>query len=385
MAKECTEFCVWKRQGEERVSRSIRFHFNQMTYDDYPHTQESPHYRALKFPKSLQRVFPGRCQKVVDNVPGHWFWHLFDSFSDPFGPFQHFFDTPGREAREDLFQTFWESSGQSTSGLRYMAVPILKNDRFSQISSNSGFRLPFSPASSVKFSIDMYMNGILSEITCLYVVELLSGPSLAFSGVIIRSKFAFSKTLSHNTIKQGYSTFLQIKSSAEKIRGYYLVQVGNFLWKAKLGPDNNPYLDQIRTPQNGLFFALKTCWNTYFTVLFEHQLKFVQKLAAKRTITFHILQNIGYLKHVLLQPPPSWSEIGVFWWKEKYWCWTKTQLKIRKEDKEKGFERHSKTGNQKQKGLMKHNFLIQYFDILFMKEKQRNKANKQQDKNKEAK
>ena len=50
----------------------------------------------------------------------------------------------------------------------------------------------------------------------------------------------------------GFSFFLSRKT----FDGYYLVQVGHFL-DPKLGPDNNPYLDQMITITNGhfLFFC----------------------------------------------------------------------------------------------------------------------------------
>ena len=45
--------------------------------------------------------------------------------------------------------------------------------------------------------------------------------------------------------------------------------------------------------------------------LFEHQPKFAKKRAPPKTITFHSVQNTGYKKNALLQPP-SWPKIGVF-------------------------------------------------------------------------
>ena len=115
-----------------------------------------------------------------------------------------------------------------------------------------------------------------------------------------------------------------------------------FLCCTKLGPDNNTHLAQI-TFKNVLFcvFGLGKCAEIpIFTVLFEHQPNFARKWAQKR-ITFRILQNTGYKKNVLLQPP-TWPKIGVFFFslsflKEKHWCWPKTQLKTRKKERqEKG-------------------------------------------------
>ena len=43
--------------------------------------------------------------------------------------FRHFYGTPGREAREDLFETFW-GFWERASGLLYMAVLIAIQERF---------------------------------------------------------------------------------------------------------------------------------------------------------------------------------------------------------------------------------------------------------------
>ena len=93
-----------------------------------------PIYRSLhspltpKSPKSLKKVFPGlpaqSVKKVSKKSLNTHFRVLLDSFSGPLGLFRHFFGTPGREAREDLFETFWGFWGQRASGLLYMAVPI---------------------------------------------------------------------------------------------------------------------------------------------------------------------------------------------------------------------------------------------------------------------
>ena len=54
----------------------------------------------------------------------------------------------------------------------------------------------------------------------IYAVVLLSGPSLAFWGVIIWAKFAFYKTLFvKNTIKRGFSTFFLKKKLRAQIWG----------------------------------------------------------------------------------------------------------------------------------------------------------------------
>ena len=45
------------------------------------------------------------------------------------GLFRHFFDTPGRESWEDLFETFGGFWGPGVWRLLYMAVPIAKQER----------------------------------------------------------------------------------------------------------------------------------------------------------------------------------------------------------------------------------------------------------------
>ena len=60
--------------------------------------------------------------KSVEKVLAHPFWSLFDSFSSHLGLFRHFLDTPGREARERLFETFWGFRGSGVWRLLYMAA-----------------------------------------------------------------------------------------------------------------------------------------------------------------------------------------------------------------------------------------------------------------------
>ena len=79
-----------------------------------------------EIPKKSQKGVPGppgpECQESVEKVPAHPFWSLFDSFSSHLGLFRHFFDTPGREARERLFETFWGFRGSGVWRLLYMAA-----------------------------------------------------------------------------------------------------------------------------------------------------------------------------------------------------------------------------------------------------------------------
>ena len=137
---------------------------------------------------------------------------------------------------------------------------------------------------------------------------LLSGPSLAFSGVIIWSKFVFSKRLlSKKHYKIGVSAHFE-KVSAQQFQVVLSGPSWPFLRRTKLGPDNNTYLDQMITPQNVFFIAFCGFGNALkylFTVFFEHQPKFGQKRAQK-TITFIFCKH-RLLKTVLL--PPSWPKM----------------------------------------------------------------------------
>ena len=99
------------------------------------------------------------------------------------------------------------------------------------------------------------------DASAIYAVVLLSGPSLAFWGVIIWAKFVFYKTLFvKNTIKIGVSAlFFWKKNCARKFEVLLSGPSWPFLSCSQLGPDNNTYLAQIITPQNAffVFFAFK--------------------------------------------------------------------------------------------------------------------------------
>ena len=107
-------------------------------------------------------------------------------------------------------------------------------------------------------------------------------PSLSLSlslccGVIIWSKFGLcrgyylvqdcvQKTM---FVKRHYKIGLSALKSA-KFQGLLSGPSWPLLCCNKLGPDNNPYLDQIITQNKKivcLFLLLKMCWNTCFTVL----------------------------------------------------------------------------------------------------------------------
>ena len=88
---------------------------------------------------------------------------------------------------------------------------------------------------------------------------LLSGPSLAISEVLTWAK-CFKHCLSKCTISIGVSTpFLNKKVARNKIQGLFSGPIWPFASCNKLGPDHNPYLDQIITPRDGMccLFDLK--------------------------------------------------------------------------------------------------------------------------------
>ena len=73
-------------------------------------------------------------------------------------------------------------------------------------------------------------------------------------------------------------------------------------------------------------FALKRCAEIpIFIVFFEHQPKLAKKMG-KKTITFHILQNIGSKKNRFVATPlltQNWCFSTLIFWNQKHWCWTK--------------------------------------------------------------
>ena len=85
-----------------------------------------------------------------------------------------------------------------------------------------------------------------------------------------------------------------------------------------LGPDNCPYLAQRMTPQNGIFMHFWSSLNCVqipiFTVLFWTSSNFCPKWA-KKTITFHILQNTGYSKRKFSCNPQLHQKLVfyIFW------------------------------------------------------------------------
>ena len=110
------------------------------------------------------------------------------------------------------------------------------------------FTPPFHSLSpSLSLSLSLY----------IYAVVLLSGPSLAFWGVIIWAKFVFYKTLfvKKHYKNRGFSTFFFWKKNcARKFEVLLSGPSWSFLRCSQLGPNNNTYLAQIITPQNAFFF-----------------------------------------------------------------------------------------------------------------------------------
>ena len=140
---------------------------------------------------------------------------------------------------------------------------------------------------------------------CICVaVELLTGPSLGVLTVINWSKFVFWKhCLSRNTIKFGVSTLFNTKQIAHaNFNSYQLVQVGLFL-DPKLGPINNPYLDQPKTIENGhllAFCCFKNVLKYLFVVLFEQQPNIAKTW---QKITFTICKTqVHKKKHFVATP-----------------------------------------------------------------------------------
>ena len=97
-------------------------------YDCNPHKQESPHPRAPKSPKSLKKDFPGlparSVKKVSKKPPSADFAVFLTLFRVIWDFFDTFFATPGREALEVLFQTFWGFRGSGVWRLLLVGIAI---------------------------------------------------------------------------------------------------------------------------------------------------------------------------------------------------------------------------------------------------------------------
>ena len=81
-----------------------------------------------EIPKKSQKGVPGRpgpeCQKSVEKVPNDPKKNQKDCSISVRGLFRHFFDTPGRDAREHIFETFWEFRGSGVWRLLHMGIAI---------------------------------------------------------------------------------------------------------------------------------------------------------------------------------------------------------------------------------------------------------------------
>ena len=131
-------------------------------------------------------------------------------------------------------------------------------------------------------------------------------------GVVIWAKFGLLRCyylgqvcFLQNTVCQkhyknrGFSTFCFEKNCARKFEVLLSGPSWPFLSCSQLGPDNNTYLAQIITPQNGYcfqFFALKMCWNTYFYSVFWTSTKIAQKGGQTKTDNFS-----HFAKHRLIK------------------------------------------------------------------------------------
>ena len=79
-----------------------------------------------EIPKKSLKGVPGppgpECQKTVEKVPNDPKKSQKDYKISVRGLFRHFFDTPGGEAREVLFETFWGFWGSGVWRLLYMGI-----------------------------------------------------------------------------------------------------------------------------------------------------------------------------------------------------------------------------------------------------------------------
>ena len=97
----------------------------------------------------------------------------------------------------------------------------------------------------------------------------------------------------------------------------------------QLGPDNNTYLAQIRTPQNGIFLffcAFKNVLKYLFYSVFEHQPKLAKNVGKKNDNFSHFAKH-SFTKKKRFVATPLLTKNWCFWtlnfWNQKHWCWTK--------------------------------------------------------------
>ena len=190
-------------------------------------------------------------------------------------------------------------------------------------------------------------------------------------GVIILAKFGllrcyslgqvcfFTKhCLSQNTIKQGFQHFFWTKNCARKFEVLLSGPSWPLLSCSQLGPDNNTYLAQTITPQNGIFgffCFLKMCWNTYFIVLLSMNQNW-QKMGKKNFS--HYAKHRLVKKNRFVATPlltKNWGFSTLIFWNQKHKLMLNQKHNLRwgknidKKGIEKGIEKKNKTGNQKEK------------------------------------
>ena len=226
----------------------------------------------------------------------------------------------------------------------------------------------------------------------IYAVVLLSGPSLAFWGVIIWAKFAFYKTLfvKKHYKYTGFSTFCKT-NCARKFEVLLSGPSWSFLRCSQLGPDNNTYLAQIITPQNAffVFLLLKISWNTYFYSVFWTSTKIWQKKGQNKNDNFS-----HFAKHRFIKNPFCCNLFffcfffvlfHLFFLKLKTLMLNKKHnLKSGKsKDKKKGFETEKQDRKPKERENIsgKKEIAIENVHVvLFRKQKQRRKKNEKETK-----
>ena len=90
----------------------------------------------------------------------------------------------------------------------------------------------------------------------------------------------------------GFNLFYFLKLRA-KISGVIIWSKFVFFKRTQLGPDTDPCLDQIKTPQDACFFCVFFAFQNVLKYLFFEKQPKIGKKAPPKTITFDILQNTG--------------------------------------------------------------------------------------------
>ena len=153
-----------------------------------------------------------------------------------------------------------------------------------------------------------------------------------FLEVIIWSKFVFSKTpIANKHYKSsGFSTFFWKQIGAHKILEVIIwswsltVQVGVFLKRTQLGPDNNFQLGPDNNFQKCtflfvIFCFLKMCQNTYFSAFFENQVKLAKCQNNDNFFTFCKTQVDKKNRYVATPPlDPKLVFLTLHFFKEKH-------------------------------------------------------------------